>query len=49
MKYNYWVVVGDNEITTNTLSIESRSGEKFTMSTSDLIEKLKEEVVNKIN
>ena len=47
MKYPYWVVIGDNEISTSTLTVESIKGEKFTVSLPDLIARLKEEVNNK--
>jgi threonyl-tRNA synthetase len=47
LKYPYWVVIGDNEISTNTLTVESLKGEKFSITLEDLIVKLKEEVSSK--
>ncbi len=46
-KYPYWIVVGDNEISTNTLTLESLKGEKFSVTLEDLVVKLKEEVTSK--
>ena len=47
MKYPYWIVVGDNDIETNTLTLESRSGEKLNITKEELLAKLKLEIVNK--
>jgi threonyl-tRNA synthetase len=47
MKYNYWVVVGDEEVNNNTLTLESRSGEKIVITIDELISKLKEEDTSK--
>ncbi len=47
LKYNYWIVVGDEEMNANNVTLESRTGEKSTISVADLITKLKEEVNDK--
>lgn len=47
MKYPYWIVIGDKEIAENKVTLESRSGEKFSLTIDELLEKLKDEVVNK--
>jgi threonyl-tRNA synthetase len=47
MKYPYWIVIGDAEITGNTVTLESLSGDKMSVSLPDLIKKLKEEISNK--
>ena len=47
MKYPYWVVVGDNDIETNTLTLESRSGEKLNITKEELMAKLRLEIVGK--
>jgi threonyl-tRNA synthetase len=47
MKYPYWIVVGDAEAASNTITLESRSGEKVTLSLAEAIERFKEEVGNK--
>ena len=47
MKYPYWIVIGDKEKDENKVTLESRSGEKFSLSVDELIEKLKDEVENK--
>ena len=47
MKYPYWIVVGDNDIETNTLTLESRSGEKLNITKEELVAKLKLEIVEK--
>jgi threonyl-tRNA synthetase len=49
MKYNYWVVLGDEEMKTNTLTLESRNGEKIKITIKDLVEKLTKEVLEKVN
>ncbi|MEI6352671.1 MAG: threonine--tRNA ligase [Candidatus Nomurabacteria bacterium] len=48
MKYPYWIVIGDKEKEENKVTLESRSGEKFSLTLDELIEKLKIEVKNKI-
>lgn len=48
MKYPYWVVIGDKERDENKVTLESRSGEKFSLSLEELIEKLEKEVEEKI-
>jgi threonyl-tRNA synthetase len=47
LKYNYWVVVGDEEVTENNLTLESRSGEKIKINLEELINKLQEEIKSK--
>lgn len=47
MKYPYWIVVGDNEVSSNTVTLESRSGEKLSLTTDELINKLKGEIKDK--
>lgn len=47
MKYPYWIVVGDEEMKTNTITLESRSGEKVVITLEDLKNKLREEIKNK--
>ena len=48
MKYPYWIVIGDKERDENKVTLESRSGEKFSLSLEELIEKLEKEVEEKI-
>lgn len=48
MKYNYWIVVGDEEVTENNLTLESRDGVKIKINLEELINKLKLEIKNKI-
>ncbi len=47
MKYNYWIVVGDEEKNTNTITLESRSGEKVNINIEELVSKLGAEIKNK--
>ena len=47
MKYPYWIVIGYKERDENKVTLESRSGEKFSLTLEELIEKLKEEVEEK--
>ncbi len=47
MKYNYWVVVGDEEVNENNLTLESREGEKVKITLEELISKLKTEITDK--
>jgi threonyl-tRNA synthetase len=48
LKYNYWVVVGDEEINNNNLTLESRTGEKVVITLEELVRKLKLEIENKV-
>lgn len=48
MKYPYWIVIGDKEVAENKVTLESRSGEKFSLSLEEVLGKLKSEVENKI-
>lgn len=43
-KLPYFIVIGDNEVTAGTVTLESRSGEKQTLSIADAVAKLSEEV-----
>lgn len=47
MKYPYWIVLGDQEMREQKITLESRDGEKSTLSMEELIEKLEKEIVNK--
>ena len=47
MKYPYWIVIGDKEIAENKVTLESRSGEKLSLTLEELTTKLKDEVENK--
>ena len=47
MKYNYWVVVGDEEVSENSLTLENRSGEKIKITLDELINRLKLEISDK--
>jgi threonyl-tRNA synthetase len=47
MKYPYWIVVGDNEMSTKTVTLESRTGEKFTLTHDELLSRLKSEIAEK--
>ncbi len=47
LKLNYWIVVGDEEVSNNNLTLESRTGEKMIVTLEELINKLKEEIVSK--
>ena len=47
MKYPYWIVIGDKEVAENKVTLESRSGEKFSLSLEEVLGKLKSEVENK--
>ncbi|MDQ1282105.1 MAG: threonyl-tRNA synthetase [Patescibacteria group bacterium] len=47
MKYPYWIVIGDKEVAEGKVTLESRSGEKSSLSIDELIEKLKKEVEEK--
>jgi threonyl-tRNA synthetase len=48
MKYPYWIVIGDKEKDENKITLESRSGEKFSLSIDELIENLEKEIKEKI-
>ena len=48
MKYPYWIVIGDKERDENKVTLESRNGEKFSLSLEELIEKLEKEVEEKL-
>ncbi len=48
MKYPYWIVIGDKEVAENKVTLESRNGEKFSLTIDELLEKLKSEVESKI-
>lgn len=47
MKYPYWIVIGDKEVSENKVTLESRNGEKYSLSLDELLEKLKDEIENK--
>ncbi len=47
MKYPYWIVIGDAEVAGGTVTLESREGEKFTLSIDDLLSKLNSQIVEK--
>ncbi len=47
MKYPYWVVIGDTEIASSTVTLENRQGDKMALSPDDLVKKLKGEVTSK--
>jgi threonyl-tRNA synthetase len=47
MKLPYWIVIGDAEMDNKTVTLESRSGEKTSLTTDELVAKLKEEIINK--
>jgi threonyl-tRNA synthetase len=47
MKYPYWIVIGDKEIAENKVTLESRSGEKFSLTIDELLEKLEKEIEGK--
>lgn len=46
-KLPYWIVVGDKEIESGKVTLESRSGEKLELTQEELLAKLKEEIKNK--
>ena len=46
-KLPYWIVIGDKELESGKLSLESRSGEKMEISKEDLLSKFLEEIKNK--
>ena len=43
-KLPYFIVIGDNEVNAGTVTLESRNGEKQTLSIADAVTKLSEEV-----
>ncbi len=47
MKQPYWIVVGDSEMESKTVTLESREGEKINVSLDDLIARLNSEIVIK--
>jgi threonyl-tRNA synthetase len=47
MKYPYWIVIGDNEVSNNNYTLESLSGEKFNLNSEELLSKLNSEIKNK--
>ena len=47
MKQPYWIVVGDSEMESKTVTLESRDGEKINISLDNLIIRLKTEIENK--
>ena len=47
MKQPYWIVVGDSELESKTVTLESRAGEKTNISIDDLIARLKSETESK--
>ncbi len=47
MKQPYWIVVGDSEMESKTLTLESREGEKINISLEDLILRLNSEIESK--
>ena len=47
MKQPYWIVVGDSEMESKTVTLESREGEKINVSLDDLIARLNSEIVSK--
>lgn len=47
MKQPYWIVVGDSEMESKTVTLESREGEKINITLEDLIARLNSEIVEK--
>lgn len=47
MKIPYWIVVGDKEVAENKITLESREGEKFSLSLEELVEKLESQIKSK--
>ncbi len=47
MKYPYWIVIGDKEMNEHKITLESREGEKFSLSLEELVEKLEDEIREK--
>ena len=47
MKTPYWIVIGDKEVAENKITLESREGEKFSLSIEELSEKLEKEIKEK--
>lgn len=47
-KIPYWIVLGDKEIESGKVTLESRSGEKIELSQEELLEKISGEIKNKI-
>lgn len=46
-KIPYWIVIGDKEVESNTITVESREGEKFEMTTEDFLIKVQTEIIEK--
>ncbi len=46
-KIPYWVVIGDKEVESSKLTLESRSGEKSELTKEELLEKLRQEIREK--
>lgn len=44
MKYPYWIVIGDAEVSSGTVTLESRAGEKVTLTGHELVERLTKEI-----
>ena len=47
MKYPYWIVIGDAEVASGTITLESREGEKLSLSIDETISKLTKEIEEK--
>ena len=47
MKYPYWIVIGDAEVASDTVTLESREGEKMSLSIDEMISKLTKEIEEK--
>ena len=47
MKYPYWIVLGDSEMNTNTITLESRNGDKINSKIEDVKNDLQKIVINK--
>jgi len=46
-KVPYWIVIGDKEVESNTITIESREGEKFEMTAEEFLTKAKAKITEK--
>ncbi len=47
MKYPYWIVIGDAEVAGTTVTLESREGEKLTLTHNELLAKLNSQIMEK--
>lgn len=47
MKLPYWIVIGDAELESGTVTLESRSGEKVSLTKDELVARLKQELESK--